>query len=78
MNFNTHIRIENESIALAPLKRSLEDKLLPIVLSSPILLKYSPSPFGTKEAFKKIGAIHEGALRSHTLLKDGYRRNTTC
>jgi len=31
----------------------------------------------SRRAVEKIGALHEGTLRSHTLLSDGFRRDTT-
>ncbi len=30
----------------------------------------------SRKAISKIGAVYEGELRSHTLMTDGYRRNT--
>ena len=30
----------------------------------------------SQKAMEKIGAVYEGELRSHTLMPDGYRRNT--
>ena len=32
----------------------------------------------SRKAIEKIGGIYEGTLRRHTLLPDGYRRNTVC
>lgn len=32
----------------------------------------------SRRAIEKIGATYEGELRSHTLMLDGYRRNTVC
>ncbi len=32
----------------------------------------------SRKGVERIGAQYEGTLRSHTLLPDGFRRNTTC
>jgi RimJ/RimL family protein N-acetyltransferase len=32
----------------------------------------------SRTAIEKIGGQYEGLLRSHTLLTDGFRRNTIC
>lgn len=52
MNLNEDIRLENTRVKLEPLKREHLEILLPIALTYPNLLQYSPSPFGTSEKLK--------------------------
>lgn len=50
--FEADLVPENHRVRLEPLEQRHYDLLLPVVLSNPNLLKYSPSPFGTPEALQ--------------------------
>jgi len=41
-----------------------------------IELKTDTRNHQSRQAMKKIGAVEEGILRSHTIMSDGYRRDT--
>lgn len=48
-NFSQDLVLEDLRTRLEPLENKHYDLLLPIALAEPDLLKYSPSPFGTRE-----------------------------
>ncbi len=52
MNFAENIILENDRVQLEPLTINHLNELLWISLSTPDLLKFSPSPFGNKELLK--------------------------
>jgi RimJ/RimL family protein N-acetyltransferase len=53
MNFKENIVLENKRVRLEPLGDIHLVELLPIAISHPNLLKYSPSPFGTEEQLQE-------------------------
>ena len=50
---NLLITLENKKVRLEPLEQYHFEKLLPIALKYPDLLKYSPSPFGSKTGLQQ-------------------------
>lgn len=59
--FSEEISLEDSRARLEPLGQHHFDVLLPHVLSNPRLLQYSPSPFGTEDAWR---AYLDGALEA--------------
>ena len=53
MNFKENIQLENNRVRLEALQLAHFEALLPIALSQPNLLQYSPSPFGNADNLKK-------------------------
>ena len=53
MNFIENIVLENSRVRLEPLNEIHFEELLPIAISHPDLLQFSPSPFGTAELLKE-------------------------
>ena len=64
--FQDAITLEDGRARLEPLHRKHFDALLPHVVGNPLLLQYSPSPFGTAEALQAYlaKAQDELAMRS--------------
>ncbi len=65
MNFNKNIVLENNRVGLAALQLTHFEKLLPIAISQPNLLQYSPSPFGNANNLKKYIQIAVNAKASN-------------
>jgi len=53
LNFEKHIKLENSRVLLEPLDNCHLEYLIPVILKTPDLLKYSPTKFGTIELLEE-------------------------
>lgn len=47
-----------------------------MIFDKEIILENDRTRISSRKAVEALGAVFEGELRSHTLMQDGYRRNT--